>query len=476
MKKIFALFLFITFSVINLQLYAENDSISCTFFMYPKAPVGCYTYVSYQGNAPSYATYDWNFDGGIIISGSGPGPYYIVWDTLGYKTVTLHVIYGSESCNSSNIIHIVPVPQVYSVTGGGSYPYGGTGVHIGLSGSQFAISYYLYLNDGTSSVASLEGTGNALDFGLFTTAGTYKCKAKYDTTSGACMTNMLDSAIVTVTGNPPTAPYICMVTYDTATSKNKIIWDKPTGVYNLSHYNIYKQTYQSNVYTKIGQVPFSSMSTFVDTASHPLIHWDRYELSVTDTNGVESALSSDHMTIHLDVSSGFTGFNLTWNSYVGFTFLSYRIHRQHGSGPWILIDSVAADSYTLLYTDPYFESGATYYYIEVVRPYPCYPTDKSTDYQSVNSNVALSAPLGIGENTQSGMRIYPNPATDKLFIVNQASGNFDATISSMDGRVLGIYSLNGTKAVLDVSDLPEGLYIIKIHSGQGFLVNKFLKE
>ncbi|MGA3014291.1 MAG: T9SS type A sorting domain-containing protein [Bacteroidales bacterium] len=476
MKKIFTLFLFITLCTMSFQLYAATDSVSCTFFIYPKAPVGCYTYVTYQGNAPGTATFNWNFDGGIIMSGSGPGPYYIVWDTLGNKTVTLYVDYNGQTCSSSNTIHIVADPQVFNVTGGGSYPYGGQGVHIGLSGSQTAISYYLYLNGGSSSVSSKEGTGSALDFGLFTAAGTYTCKAKYDTTSGACLTSMQDSAVITIAGSPPATPAICMVTYDTTTSKNMIIWNKPTNVYNLDHYNIYKQTYQANVYAKIAEVPFSSMSIYTDSTSNPLIHWDRYELSVTDTNGLESTLSSDHMTIHLDASSGFTGFNLTWNSYIGFTFQTYRIHRKHETGPWILIDSVAADSYTLLYTDPYFESGVTNYYIEVVKPYPCYPTLKENGYESVVSNVAVSAPLGIGENKQSGMMIYPNPAHDKLFIINQATGNFTAGIYSVDGRELISYSLNGTKAMLDVSNLIYGLYIIKIQSDQGILVNKFLKE
>jgi hypothetical protein len=476
MKKIFTLFLFITICMMNLQIYAEINSISCTFFMYPKAPVGCYTYVSYQGDAPDTATFNWNFDGGIIMSGTGPGPYYIVWDTLGYKTVTLQVIYGSQSCNSSNTIHIVDLPSIYNVIGGGSYPYGSPGVHIGLSGSQPAVSYYLYLNDGTSSVANKEGTGNSLDFGVFSEPGTYKCKARYDTTSGACMTSMLDSAVVSVDGNPVTAPYICMVTYDTATSKNIIIWNKPTNVSNLDHYNIYKQTYQSNVYAKIGQVPFSSMSTFIDTSSHPLIHWDRYELSVTDNTNTESALSADHMTIHLDVSSGFTGFNLTWNSYIGFTFQTYRIHRKHGSGPWILIDSIAADNYTLLYTDPYFVSGPTYYYIEIVKPYPCNPTLKDNEYQNVVSNVTLTAPLGIGENNETGITIYPNPAHDKLFILNQNVGNVTADIYSTDGRLLGTYILVGLKSEVDVSNLHEGLYFIKMNSDKGVLINKFLKE
>ena len=464
MKKIFTSLLLITLCLMIQGLYAQTDSVTCTFFMYPKAPVGCYTYVSYQGNAPSNATFNWNFDGGIIMSGSGPGPYYIVWDTLGYKTVTLNVIYNGDSCNSSNTIHIVPVPQVYSVTGGGSYPYGGEGVHIGLNGSQLTCSYYLYLNGNSSSIANMEGTGDQLDFGLFTAEGIYTCKAKYDTTSGACLTTMLDSAVVTINGAPPTAPYICMVTYDTTTSKNKIIWNKPTDVLNLDHYNIYKQTYQSNVYAKIAEVPFSDLSTYLDTASHPLIHWDRYELSVTDTSGLESALSSNHMTIHLDASPGFTGFNLIWNSYYGFTFLSYRIYRKHESGPWIVIDSVANDSYTLLYTDPYFQPGITNYYIEAVRPYPCYPRDKDNSYLSVVSNVASSSPLGIGENKQAGMMVYPNPAHDRLFIINQINGTFDAVIFSMDGRLLSIHSLSGTKAMINVSDLTGGLYIIKINS------------
>ena len=72
--------------------------------------------------------------------------------------------------------------------------------------------------------------------------------------------------------------------------------------------------------------------------------------------------------------------------------------------------------------------------------------------------------------------VYPNPAHDKLFIVNQTTGNFDAVILSMDGRLLSAHSLCGTKAMLDVSDLTDGLYIIKIHSDRGILVNKFLKE
>jgi len=474
MKKTFTFLLLLTLCLMSNRLFAETDSISCTFFMYPKAPVGCYTYVSYQGNAPSSATFNWSFDGGIVISGSGPGPYYIRWDTLGYKTVTLNVIYNGQTCNSSRIIHIIPIPQLYSVTGGGSYPYGGQGVHIGLSGSQLSCSYYLFLNGGTTSVANMEGTGNSLDFGLFTTAGTYACKAKFDSTSGACLTTMNDSAVVIVNGYVPT-PYICMVTFDTASQRNMVIWNKYPGQH-IAHFNVYRQTYQENVFAKIGEVPFSGFSTYVDTTVNPIIMAYKYELSAMDSLGNESAKSSYHKTVHLEVSPGVAGFNLIWNTYEGFTFDTYKIHRKLNTGPWQLIDSIASDN--ISYTDPYITTGMASYYLEVTRDYPCNPSLKSGIYESVVSNVGISAPLGIKESPDEGLLVYPNPVRQYLNIVIDRAGQISGTVElySMDGRKYFDQEVSQSRTVLDISNLPSGLYLLKVKGDQSIVVRKIFKE
>ena len=89
MKKIFTFFGILFICLMTTSLYAETDTLSCSFFMYSKATAGCDVYMVYTGNAPTSATFTWYFDGGIVVSGSGPGPYYIQWDTVGYKTVTL---------------------------------------------------------------------------------------------------------------------------------------------------------------------------------------------------------------------------------------------------------------------------------------------------------------------------------------------------------------------------------------------------
>src|ERR1019366_2438335 len=94
------------------------------------------------------------------------------------------------------IVVVNPLPLAYTVTGGGSYCAGGTGVMVGLSGSNTGIHYQLYR--GITSVGTpVTGTGSALNLGLQTVAGSYTVIAT-DATSG-CTNNMTGSVAVTIT-------------------------------------------------------------------------------------------------------------------------------------------------------------------------------------------------------------------------------------------------------------------------------------
>ncbi|MFO7789924.1 MAG: PKD domain-containing protein, partial [Bacteroidales bacterium] len=63
--------------------------------------------VTYTGPAGSGATYNWDFGGATVISGSGQGPYVINWSTAGTHTVSLDVTENGCSSlpNSENINH-----------------------------------------------------------------------------------------------------------------------------------------------------------------------------------------------------------------------------------------------------------------------------------------------------------------------------------------------------------------------------------
>lgn len=50
--------------------------------------------ITYVGTALAGDTYNWDFDGGSAVPGTGPGPHSVAWDTPGIKTVSLIVTEG----------------------------------------------------------------------------------------------------------------------------------------------------------------------------------------------------------------------------------------------------------------------------------------------------------------------------------------------------------------------------------------------
>jgi hypothetical protein len=94
---------------------------------------------------------------------------------------------------SSKTLTFHPQPTIFNVTGGGFYCSGGSGVSVGLSGSENGVSYQLYKNgNATGSVVS--GSGSAINFGD-QTAGAYTVKATNSTTS--CTQDMAGTVAVT---------------------------------------------------------------------------------------------------------------------------------------------------------------------------------------------------------------------------------------------------------------------------------------
>ncbi|THU30207.1 hypothetical protein FAM09_30360 [Niastella caeni] len=123
----------------------------------------------------------------------------------------------------------------YNVTGGGAYCSGGSGVAVGLSGSEIDTTYQLQLN-GTNTGSPVIGTGGSINFGLQTAAGTYTVVAI--TGSGP----MLMNGAATVTINPlptPTAgsntPQCAGSTLNlTATGGSTYNWTGPNGFNSTS--------------------------------------------------------------------------------------------------------------------------------------------------------------------------------------------------------------------------------------------------
>ena len=134
---------------------------------------------------------------GSPVAGAGMGISFGLQTTPGtYTVVATNATTGCTSnMSGSATVSTNPLPSVFTVTGGGSYCTGGTGVHIQLSSSTTGVGYKLY-NGATPVTGYVTGTGTTIDFGTFTTTGTYTASAINLTTG--CANNMTGSATIVI--------------------------------------------------------------------------------------------------------------------------------------------------------------------------------------------------------------------------------------------------------------------------------------
>lgn len=80
-------------------------------------------------------------------------------------------------------------------------------------------------------------------------------------------------------------------------------------------------------------------------------------------------------------------------------------------------------------------------------------------YRAVEFATIYSSSNALSETTQ--MSIYPNPATDKVFINYNNNQPLEVSLYDLSGRRLMEQTLQQNRGYVDVSILPVGLYIIK---------------
>lgn len=85
-------------SVVNPPVPAiQGDSTVC---------VGDTATIAFGGTADSIAVFNWQFDGGAIITGSGPGPYQIAWAAAGARTITLSIDQGVCNGDTTHAVQV----------------------------------------------------------------------------------------------------------------------------------------------------------------------------------------------------------------------------------------------------------------------------------------------------------------------------------------------------------------------------------
>jgi hypothetical protein len=79
----------------------------------------------------------------------------------------------------------------------------------------------------------------------------------------------------------------------------------------------------------------------------------------------------------------------------------------------------------------------------------------------------------------NGLKISPNPATDKISIeLKTAEGKINGTVivSGISGQELLRLQMLGSTDEIDVASIPPGLYLVKLMNDEKCVTGKFVKK
>ena len=185
-------------------------------------------------------------------------------------------------------------------------------------------------------------------------------------------------------------PEICIIGVDSATGKNRIIWERQN-TNLIDSIVILRENTIAGVYDKIGAISYQQAGIYIDTFADPSVRAWRYKIAAIDTCGAQSLNSPLHKTIHLTINAGLNGtWNLIWNNYKGFNPPSYYIYRGTSSSNTQLLAQIPGNLNS--FTDLNPPTGTVHYQIEIVKNDGCYPDSlmakANTNYNTSRSNTA----------------------------------------------------------------------------------------
>jgi hypothetical protein len=240
----------------------------------------------------------------------------------------------------------------------------------------------------------------------------------------------------------------------------------------LLPYSLYKYTYDAN------NNVISEIYSEWDTSTNSWINSSKYEYTYDANNNVTSEIYS-----YWDTST------TSWINYYKYEY-TYDTNNNVTSEIYSLWDT-STTSWIFADKDEY-TYDLTVSIDNVLAPYNMYvgsnnPILSYFNYNYNGSDFVLdmkeiyyySDITGINEFTDDyNVSIYPNPANDYLMINTTINENLKIEIYTIRGQsVMSTECTNNISQMrIDISQLPAGIYFIRIANNQNNITKKFVKE
>jgi hypothetical protein len=181
-----------------------------------------------------------------------------------------------------------------------------------------------------------------------------------------------------------------------------------------------------------------------------------YKISAIDACGNESVLSDYHRSLHLITSPALgNDVVLSWDNYIGFGYVKYRIWRGISQNSMTLMDSVSSSISN--YTDtmpPALDS--LFYQLEVVHPSGCLAT-KTKNYNSSKSNTSSA-------NTTSDLDVS---VTAQDASAGNCDGEVEAFATGGDAPYTYLWDDSNAQTTATATGLCVGQYTVLVIDANG---------
>ncbi len=372
----------------TVSLFAEDATTGCRDTLVKTNYIGC------TGGAPNPCN--------ILAAITPPGPLTICGGDSVILTASAGTAYTYQWV-FNNMLIVGATNQTFTAKQAGNYRVVVSDAICSQTSPAFVLNHYPSIQPVIQAIGQIQPcTFDSLQLSLFVNYNHYNWSTGDSTPSiyvsqtGYYQVAVTDNFGCNLTSQPYIVsnsflnpPEICIVGVDSV-NHNRIVWERESNALIDSFY-IYRESFIAGQYNKIGVIPFTITSMFVDPNSNPAIQSYRYKIAAVDTCGGITLLSGHHKTIHLTINAGLNGsWNLIWDGYQGFPFSTYRIYRGTSIGGMSLLTQLPSTATS--YTDLNPPSGTVFYQIEVIKNNGCYPdtmlSKANTNYNTSRSNTA----------------------------------------------------------------------------------------
>ncbi len=392
----------------------------------------------------NYASaYDWELspaDAGILTGDGNTANLITDEEWTGDFTIRVRAtnVCGDGNWSDNLECSLSEAPEIFLLSEGGEYCNGDeTGVEITQDNSAEGVDYELFLDDVTTGT-TVEGTGSEISYGFFTDEGNYTATG----TEGGCSSYMEGTAVITIAYEPDPA---AVPTGDTTVCSGTTTDYSVTPIVGAD--TIYWMLTPSEAGTVIGSGEEISIEWDIDFNSYAY-------LSAQGENACGLGEESDELEINCSQSPSpeITGSDMVC---------------KEEEADYSTADN-AGNTYEWTVAGGTISAGEGTHQITVLWGAPGNGTVdliESTEGSCVGSaetfEVTIDDCIGIDEDIEENLSIYPNPATD---VINIQSENVIKSIKLMDltGREIVNESNYSKTYQLSAPNLKPGVYLLVI--------------